>query len=162
VLLLLLLLLLLRRCSCAEPPPPPPDVATPVIEQVPVPTVAELEGQAPLKGRIARRDRPDYASKAPEVLPWLASFRMQVSARSPRLAACFEGVSRPGALKWTAAVEPVQGLVSDQDVEPTLSSDELTRAQRTCVFDVLSDPPYRLETEDPRATPSRVGLVIEF
>ena len=33
--------------------------------------------------------------------------------------------------------------------------------QRSCLVDVLSDPPYNLDATD-RTTPSRVSLVIEF
>ena len=88
---------------------------------------------------------------------------MQVTARSPRLAACFAGVERPGSLKWSASVEPVHGQVSDQKLETTLQSDPLTPEQRDCVMGVLSDPPYRLDTKgEERTTPSRVGLAIEF
>jgi hypothetical protein len=41
-------------------------------------------------------------------------------------------------------------------------SDDLTSRQRGCVIEVLSDPPYQLEPDSDRSTPSRVGLVIEF
>jgi hypothetical protein len=157
-LLLLLLLLLLLVCTRAPPPPeaPPaplaaPAAATPSPPAPPLPT-----------GRVARKDRPRFESAAPEPLPWLAAFRLQVAARSPRLAECFAGASRPGALKWTAAVEPRHGRVSDHAVEPTLSSDELTATQRACVLAVLTEPPYRLEAETSPSTPSRVGMVIEF
>lgn len=155
--LLLLLLLLLVRCP---DDPPVEDVGAAEPSGVPV---AEVPPPAPEPEAppIPRRPRPSYASDAPETLPWLASFRMQVSARSPRLAACFVGAERPGRLKWTAAIEPGHGRVSDAAIEPTLQSDTLTSEQRTCVLGVLADPPYRLEG-DGRDTPTRVGMVIEF
>ncbi len=162
VALLLLLLLLLRDCACQEPPQltgPAPE-PLPAAAAEPGPTEP---GPAPIKpGRIGRRDRPEYSSAPPEALPWLAEFRMQVAARSPRLAECFVGIEEPGALRWTTSVEPRSGQVSEHDLEPTLSSAELTRQQRTCAIAVLSDPVYRLQTDDERATPARVGLVIEF
>ncbi len=159
---LLLLLLLLRDCSCNEP-----EVAPLVVESEPAEPVQEIEPvvqDAPIvhSGRIARRNRPAYESKVLDPLPWLASFRLQVSARSVRLAECFVGAPRPGTLKWTASVEPAQGRVSDQTIEPTLQSDELTRQQRACVFGVLSEPVYQLESDGERSTPARVGMVIEF
>jgi hypothetical protein len=107
-------------------------------------------------------DRPDYATPPPDPMPWIASFRLQVSARSPRLAACFVGAPRPGALKWTASVEPGTGRVSDHTLEPALESDPLTAEQKACLLAVLSDPPYRLAVEGARATPSRVSVAIEF
>ncbi|MES2639496.1 MAG: hypothetical protein V4850_08420 [Myxococcota bacterium] len=155
---LLLLLLLLLLLVCTRPPPPPeaaplaaPAAATPAPAAPALPT-----------GRVARRDRPRFESPAPEPLPWLSSFRLQVAARSPRLAECFAGAPRPGALKWTAAVEPLHGRVSQHTVEPTLSSDELSGTQRACVLAVLTEPPYRLEAGKSPSTPSRVGMVIEF
>lgn len=154
----LLLLLLLR---CRELPPQAPPEAPPQAA-APAGPAASPPAPVPPAARVARRDRPDYANVAPEPLPWLASFRLQVAARSPRLAECFVGASRPGALKWTAAVEPSRGRVSDQTLEPTLSSDALTSTQRDCVLDALSEPPYRLEAGEARSTPSRVALVIEF
>jgi hypothetical protein len=158
-LLLLLLLLLFKDCSCETPEPG----AGPA----PEPAVGEPEPQEPgelviAPGRIGRKGRPTYRTDAPDALPWLAAFRMQVAARSPRLAGCFVGIEQPGALRWTTSVEPVSGQVSEHDLEPTLASVELTRKQRDCVVGVLAEPVYRLEGEGERSTPSRVGMVIEF
>ncbi len=157
--LLLLLLLLLRDCSCAEPVVEPPaegaiGIAGPPVELAPVPE--------PPAGRVERRDRPEYATAPPEPLPWLASFRMQVGARGPRLAECFVGAERPGALKWTTSVEPSSGRVSDHTLEPTIGRDPLTTEQRACVLGVLTSPPYQLEAGAEDATPTRVGMAIEF
>ncbi len=161
LLLLLLLLLLLRLCSCAEepvPPPPEPIPAGPV--EVGEPTPPEPPPRPP--ARVGRIPRGKYANPAPDVLPWVTQLRMQVAARSPRLAACFEGIARPGALKWTAAVEPGSGEVSDHTLEATTGSDALTAEQRACVLGVLSDPPYKLEAGAERSTPPRVSIAIEF
>ena len=107
-------------------------------------------------------DRPSLESEPVPALPWLDAFRLQVSARSPRLAQCFVGADRPGRLRWRAAVEPGRGLVSDQEVEPLLIQDALTTEQKDCVVAVLADPPYRLDPGDGPSTPSRVSMVIEF
>lgn len=87
---------------------------------------------------------------------------MQVTVRSPRLAACFNGMAEPGALRWTSSLDPVRGLVSEQSLEPTLSGAVLTAKQENCIMQVLSAPPYALQVEGGRATPSRVSMVIEF
>ena len=162
VLLLLLALLLLRDCSRSVPELPA--AAKEPGPSAPVQTQPTVHPSAPAvhSGRVARRERPSFRSETQEPLPWLASFRLQVAARSLRLAECFVGAPRPGTLKWTAAVEPAHGSVSDQTLEPTLLSDALTRQQRGCVFVVLSDPPYQLESGAERSTPTRIGMVIEF
>lgn len=159
-LLSIVLLLLLIWQSCQEPPPPPP--APPCVVEVELLGPATPSSPAPKTPRIGRIDRPEYKNEAPDPLPWLASFRMQVAARAPRLAQCFVGVERPGALKWTASVEPGSGRVSDHVLETSLESAPLTAEQRTCVLGVLSDPPYRLEVGAERSTPPRVAVAIEF
>lgn len=161
LLLLLLLLLWVLCCGPAEIPEPvlvDPPQATGVAD---APLVVPPAPALPTD-RVARRARPAFDSEPPRPLPWIASFRMQVSARSPRLAACFVGAHQPGRLKWTASVEPTDGHVSDHTLEPTLQSEVLSQEQRACVIGVLSDPPYRLEAGDGRTTPSRVAMVIEF
>ena len=161
LLLLLLLLLLLRLCSCAEAPVPPPPEPIPA-GPVGVGEPAEPEPPPRPPARIKRMDRGEFANPAPDVLPWVTQLRLQVSARSPRLAACFEGIDRPGALKWTAAVEPGSGEVSDHTLEVATGSDALTAEQRACVLGVLSDPPYKLDAGAERSTPPRVSIAIEF
>jgi len=156
----LLLLLLVRDCRRDEPTPcPEPEVCEPAEGETAEPDepAAALPG-----GRVDRQDRPEYASATPEALPWIRAFRMQVAARGPRLAGCFVGVGRPGALKWTTSVEPSQGRVSDHLLEPTSMSEGLTREQQDCAVGVLSDPLYTLEADGERATPSRVSMLIEF
>jgi hypothetical protein len=160
--LALLLLLLIRDCSCAHPAEPPPvGVATTapgVAESIetPVPT------PPPLPGRVATTPRPAMTTDGVAPPLWLTSLRIQVAARSPRLAECFEGTTRPGTLRWTVAVDPAHGVVSDPEVAPTLAGQELSNAQRRCVLGVLADPPYQLAAGDQPATPARVALVIEF
>lgn len=157
--LILLLLLLLRPCH-EEPDP--------TIAQAEVvsasPRSVEVTPPPPElpTGQIPRRERPRFDPEPTDALPWLDAYRMQVAARGPRLAACFVGVPRPGALKWTASVEPRSGRVSDHALEPTLQSDPLTAAQRACALEVLAEPPYRLAPGELRSTPSRVSLAIEF
>ena len=156
--LALLLALLLRTCSCAEPPV---EVAAPAVGSAPVAHTEPVEAPpATPGGSVETVQRPSYTPPTPEPVPWLTQFRLQVSSRAPRLAECFVGASEPGALRWTAKVEPSSGLVSDQLIEPS-SGAELSKAQRTCVYEVLGDPPYTLEGIE-RATPVPVGLVVEF
>lgn len=102
--------------------------------------------------------RPTYELEAPAPPPWLASLRVQVAARTPRLARCFEGAALPGALKWTAAF--AAGRPSDQRLTPLASTTSLPAARRACVLKVLSTPGYRLP--DGGAGVARVSLVIEF
>jgi hypothetical protein len=160
-LLLLLLMFLLRDCRCNEPPVEEP-VAEGVAGEAGLPSEPPPPPPAPLTGRVDRVDRPEFGTAAPAAIPWLDAFRLQVAARSPRLAECFVGAERPGTLKWSALVEPASGKVSDQTLEPTLLSDALTVEQRDCALAVLSTPAYRLQGNDERSTPSRISMAIEF
>ena len=158
LLALLLLLLLVRDCRCSTPEV---DEVVPDVPAEPAPVEPAPPPDPEPTDRIDRTDRPEYWSPPPQPVPWLAAFRLQVAARSPRLSECFVGARRPGTFKWTSTVDPVEGRVSDHLLEPMLDSDDLTRQQRTCVVDVLSDPVYRIEGDD-RTSPSRISLVIEF
>lgn len=161
---LLIALLFFRTCEEPEPEPdiaetpvagPPVRVAVPAPKPTPEPMVAPP--------RVARRERPDLVAPPPKTPGWLTGFRMQVSARSPRLAKCFEGATQPGQLKWTASVEPSTGRVGDQVIEPLLLTGELPPRERRCVQGVLSSPPYRLPMpEEGAEATSRVSLVLEF
>ncbi|MCB9746515.1 MAG: hypothetical protein H6740_28325 [Alphaproteobacteria bacterium] len=156
---LLLLALLLQNCQCREEPPAPE--CEPCAEAEPGPAGEPEPPVRPLTGRVQRQDRPEYSPDAPPPLPWLDRFRLQVAARSPRLAECFVEANRPGTLKWTTTVDPAHGSVSEHALEPTLLSDELTARQRECVLGVLTEPGYTLDADaDERAR--RVGMVIEF
>ena len=159
--LVLLLLLLLRNCSCAQPADPPQVTAGPLASGVEV-SIDTPAPVPPLTGRVATTPRVAMPQEAVTPPLWLTSLRIQVAARSPRLAECFEGTTRPGTLRWSVAVDPDHGVVSDPVVEPTLAGQELSNAQRRCVVGVLSDPPYQLAARDAPATPARVALVIEF
>ncbi len=160
LLVLLLLLLLVSRCNCVEDPEPIQGPAEPVpevqAEPPPEPVVR------PMRPKIEGIDRPAFETEPMAPLPWLASFRLQASARSPRLADCFVGAERPGRLRWTASVDPVRGQVSEQRIEPVSAWDSLTQEQTACVKGVLAEPAYRLKTEGGPSTPSRVSMVIEF
>jgi len=159
--LLLLLLLLLRDCSCAHPAGPPPVTVSPSGPSIDV-SIDTPAPIPPLTGHITTTPRPAMPPERVAPPLWLASLRIQVAARSPRLAECFEGTARPGTLRWSVAVDPEHGVVSDPAVEPTLAGQDLSNAQRRCVLGVLADPPYQLATGDEPATPARVALVIEF
>lgn len=112
--------------------------------------------------RLGTTRRPGFDQGTPESVAWVAEFRLQVAARGDRLSQCFDGADAPGALRWSALVEPLSGRVSEAEVSPILQTAELTRAQRTCVLQTLAQPSYRLRTEGERSTPLRVGVVLEF
>ncbi|MFN3197545.1 MAG: hypothetical protein ACE366_03840 [Bradymonadia bacterium] len=168
LLLLLLILLLLSRCDCDEAPltlpVPGPDAGAGVAPPIPVkltpapPPKPSRRRVRKKKHRIKSDERPDYITKPPGPPKWLSRFRLQVAARSPRLAACFEGVSAPGALKWTARVNASTGVASDHVLEPMLGGESLSKTQRKCLVGVLSSPRYTL----PEGASSRVSIVIEF
>lgn len=160
LLILLLLLLLISRCTCVEEtvpmgpgqPPPPP------VAEEPAPPPEPL----PRRPKIAPIERPAFKTPPVDPLPWLPAFRLQVTSRSPRLANCFVGAERPGRLRWTAAVDPVRGQVSEQGIEPVSAWDTLSAEQSDCVKGVLAEPAYTLDPQDGPTTPSRVSMVIEF
>ena len=165
LLLTLLIALLLRNCNCDKPPLP--ENSAKQIQPLPTPKIIKKEikkkfSRKPLKGKIKPRKRPKYKNEPSNKKAWLANFRLQVAARSPRLAKCFEDAQHPGALKWVAAVEPVQGVVFDQTFEPILGNADLTKAEQKCLKKVLTEPPYNLKAEKETSVPSRVGIVIEF
>jgi hypothetical protein len=93
---------------------------------------------------------------------WVDDFRLQVAARSPRLAECFVGLDKPGALRWTAAVNAKSGAVADHQIESVPPSPELQRGQHDCVVRILSNPNYTLRALQEEALPKSIALVIEF
>ena len=154
--LLLLLLLLVPDCQCREPAPgaPPP---------TPTPSLGPAGSEPlPVPARQPRAARPGFQTPTPEPMTWVESFHLQVSARAPRLSACFVGAVTPGTLRWSTAVTPSTGRVGDHELEPVLTGAELSREQRDCVLGVLSEPAYQVSSADAPATPVRVGLVLEF
>lgn len=163
-----LLLLWLSRCTADAPLPP---VSPGTFGQPHPPTAAAATTSTPLApplptgAPLSTATRPAYAPTAAPAHPWLDDFRLQVAARSPRLAACFEGTSEPGALQWSAGVEPLSGTVVDSMVSPLSETAPLTRAEQDCVQDVLATPAYTLPAEPDRqgrSLPTRVRLLLEF
>lgn len=155
---LLLLLLLIPDCRCSTPPP-----AAPAPAPAPAaPAAAHEEPPPPPPPRIQKAGRPTWSPPTPAPMTWVDSFHLQVSARAPRLSACFVGAADPGTLRWTTSVAPATGRVGDHELEPMLASADLTREQRRCVLEALEDPPYKLDPEGAPSTPVRVGLVLEF
>jgi hypothetical protein len=159
----ILAMLLLQRCGCGPLPPPvsgpskdagvasaPPDAGFRV-KAVPL--------KAPHLGKQQRGTLTVDLSASP---PWLEELRLQVAARSPRLADCFRGADKPGALRWTTGVNPENGAVFDPDFE--LIGDTMWQlGQRECITRVLSNPRYRFQhLPPPSATPPRVSLMLEF
>jgi len=134
-LVLLLLLLLFVRCDC-DPPPPPPEpepLATDVVVQEPEkkkPTPPVKPKRKPFTDTVATQPRGQYGNDVRPPPSWLEEFRIQVAARSPRLAQCFTGTDRPGALRWAAAGDPKSGEVSYHELEPLGTSTSITREQR--------------------------------
>jgi hypothetical protein len=159
-----LLLASFIRCECAPPPPaelPKVEAKGATEPQVapPVPTPARRQ---PLHARIEPQARASYPGHEQASPAWLEEFRLQVAARSPRLAQCFTGSDRPGTLRWTTSVNPRSGAASDHELEPVGASAELRREQQECIVRALSNPPYRLTAPPGESLPQRVSLVIEF
>ena len=170
--LLLLLYLLLRNCECDTPivapgapdataTHPGPAVVADAALAPPVEAPRRAKRRRPI--RIAPTPRGELSTGTPTVPAWLAALQLQVAARGPRLATCFEGVDQPGALTWSAVVDRARGLVADQRFEPTLAGADLPPTRRACLATVLRDPPYRLPAgaDDPEAG-ARITMVIEF
>ncbi len=158
---------LLRSCDCSEPPSEvtstPPAVTIDVPESQPKEVVTPKNTtKKRFKGRISTRLRARYDGEAPAQQTWLTVFRMQVAARSPRLASCFEGIETPGAMKWTATIHLKKGTISDHDFEPVLDGASLSAPLKACLANVLSKPSYRLTVPSTATRSSRVAMVIEF
>jgi hypothetical protein len=164
----LLLLLSLLRCDCGpEPVPPVPEVEVEVeVEPTPPPVVKKpapaKAKRPPLSAKTEAKPRNDFAGVGQPVPAWLDDFRLQVAARSARLAQCFTGSDRPGALRWSTSVNPENGAVSEHELEPVGQAAEIGGEQRACVLGVLSSPAYRLTEEQKQGLPKRISLVIEF
>jgi hypothetical protein len=159
----LLLLLLLIRCE-GQGVPETPVPTQPVPTEPPKPKVASVAKTPPTKRFVPVRpvERPGFSAPVRPPAGWLDVFRLQVAARSPRLAACFNGTDRPGALKWTSLVSLQTGAVGSHEFEPLGLAAEVSETQLTCLKEVLSKPGYRLGDEDVEGLPERVSLVLEF
>ena len=147
------------------PPASPGTFALPHPPAAAATTSAPLAPPLPAGAPVSTAARPAYVPTEAPTHPWLGDFQLQVAARSPRLAACFEGVSEPGALQWSAGVEPLSGTVVDSTVSPLSETAPLSRAEQDCVQDVLATPAYTLPAEpDPEGSsiPTRVRLLLEF
>jgi len=156
-----LLLLLFVRCECGE--------GVPAVPAAPDAGVLRDAGVAkpkpkrpPLPGKVETQPRPDLGPQQAGSPSWLDEFRIQVAARSPRLADCFTGIENPGAIRWSASVNPNAGTVSDHELAPAGAGGDLTKEQRTCVLEVLSKPNYQLRIDGGAGLPNRVSMVIEF
>lgn len=164
--LLLLLLLLLIRCEEEPPPPPSPGVAAPGSKSVK--TAASVPSAAPVKNRakprrarlrgIKVKKRRTFEKAPPKPATWLPAFRLQVAARSPRMARCFEGQPEPGAIEWTTGVDPETGVTADHAFEVIGGGLVLGKEMKRCLTAVLTTPPYGLRGEGA----ARVTLLIEF
>ncbi len=165
LLLCLLLVALFARCQCDDPPPPapiPPTIGTPEPPKPAPPPKLPAPKPGPLKGKLDKQQRGKFGNDLRDRPAWLEDFHLQVSARSGRLAACFTGAERPGALRWAAALNAHSGRVADHEVEPLGSTEGLSTTQRECLVKVLSEPAYKLKVPASEDLPRRVGLVIEF
>lgn len=165
-LLLMLLLLLWSRCSCEAPLPEErqlQDAGVAItVRQAPPPPATKARA---LSGRVRAQARPALQTQTNPSPPWLQEFRLQVAARSPRLAQCFSGIPQPGALRWTTLVDDKTGRVADHSLDVVGADAGLTSSARVCVLETLANPPYRIEAvvgQQERALPSRVSLLIEF
>lgn len=163
-LVVLLVLVCVSRCTCTTPTPPPPSApqpALPVIKIRALPPKPKPSTPRPKTPSLPPRGR--YQADPPSEPAWVEAFRLQVAARSRRLSQCFSGAAKPGALRWTAAINPDTGAVSDQKLEALPPSDDLTPAQRVCVVQVLSTPRYAsLVAAQAQSLPDNVSLVLEF
>ncbi|MDY7226579.1 hypothetical protein [Hyalangium rubrum] len=161
---LLVLLASFVRCECEQPAP----AEVPKVEAKGEVEIKEERPaqppprRQPLLARVEPHDRASYQGPERASPDWIDEFRLQVAARSPRLAQCFAGSDRPGSLRWTASVNPRSGAVSDHELEPVGAGAGLRREQHECVVRALSSPPYKLTAPQGEALPQRVSLVIEF
>ena len=163
VILALLLLACLIRCECQQAPAPESAVVRETPEVKPrIPAPVPPPRPEPLRAQVKPQPRGRYLGEEQAAPTWLDDFRLQVSARGPRLAQCFTGTDRPGVLRWTSSVNPESGAVADHELEPLGPGAELKREQRDCVVRVLSSPTYRLSAPRAQVLPNRISLVIEF
>lgn len=160
----LLLLALLMRCDCDKNPQGQRPASAPAKRPEPAkprPKIAK-DKRSSDRTKMQTQPRNKFAGAAQAPAAWLDDFRLQVAARSPRLAQCFTGTDKPGALRWTAALNADSGAVSDHQIEPIAPSGELKREQYDCLTRILSDPRYKLKPAVSEVLPDTIALVIEF
>lgn len=166
ILFLILLWLLLRRCDTGlvfvplvvPMPGAGMSVATAGPKSTP-PAPRRARAKPRRLQRVKTAARPVYTPPPAGRAPWLSALRLQVAARSPRLARCFEGLRQPGALTWTSSLDPSTGIAADHSFEPR-SGGALAQPARLCLMAALSAPPFDLGAQSGART--RVSLVIEF
>jgi hypothetical protein len=159
----LLLMAWLLRCEPeVAPPAKQKEVATRTVPKPASPPRKVAPAPSKETDRIVRRSRKTYETSVPAPPTWIDELRLQAAARSPRLAQCFEGTERPGAVRWMAALDPETGTVSEHELEPLGADAPLTAQQRACVARALSSPRYQLTGPPLQPFPERVTLVIEF
>ncbi len=169
VTVIVLVLLSLIRCDCANAPTAPnsEDAGMPPVAVVTPPPPTKSRPKAPTpptyRGDVTQPPRAEWNTLGRASPDWLEAFRLQVAARSPRLAQCFQGTERPGALRWSAAVNPSSGSVADQQFETVGTGADLTADQRQCLTRALANPVYRVDAP-PAGQPllNRFSMVIEF
>ena len=159
---ILVALLLMIRCDCGLAPLEAPGDPGPVADSGVKLARASAPPPTAMGGRVTRQPRAAFTAKAQEVASWLDEFRLQVAARSPRLAQCFTGAGRPGALRWSVALNPSSGAVFDHQLELVGAEPGIEEGQRACVEQVLSSPVYALTAAPDDALARRVSVVIEF
>jgi len=168
MLAVIVLLACLVRCDCQPPALPPIEVTEPApqpdagVEVKKKPAVAAPARRRRVEAKVEAQPRNAFGSGARPPPSWLDEFRLQVAARSPRLAECFTGRDRPGALRWTTSLNPESGTAADHELEPIGPHSDVSADQRECVLKVLSDPKYRIAEGAKESLPERVSLVIEF
>lgn len=159
----LIALAFLRCCSCGDSAPAAaaPEGKDAGTDAGPAAPLAKKPLAAP---RLSLQRRSDLKLEDTSMLPWLDEFRLQVAARSPKLANCFHGADKPGALRWTTEMNPGSGQVSNHALEPIGATLGLNPAQRDCLIQALAEPRYRLQNRPPdeSSTPSRVSIMLEF
>lgn len=157
---ILVALLLMIRCDCGPAQPGPTGEPEPMADSGAKP--ARPPPSAAMGARVTRQPRAVFTAQAQEAAGWLDEFRLQVAARSPRLAQCFTGAERPGAVRWSVALNPSSGAVFDHQLELVGPDPGIEEKQRACVEQVLSSPAYALAADPDEALARRVSLVIEF
>lgn len=166
LLIAILLLLLMMRCECTEEPAAPvvvePTLPEPPQPKKPGPARKPKVPPVVLEGTVDGSERDTMAVEPTTPPAWLPQFRLQVSARSPKLAACFIGTEKPGALRWSALVHARSGRVTESVVEPVFRGVSLNNAQHDCLVKGLTEPAFALDEPDPQAAARRVSLIFEF
>lgn len=151
---LLLLLLLLIRCEV-------PQIGGPG-EPTPVAETRPEQADPTFGAHVETQNRPGYNVAARPGPDWLDELRLQVAARSTRLATCFNGSERGGAIRWTTSIDVKTGAVTGHELEPLGATPSLTDEQKRCATQALSQPGYHLTHPPSSKLPNRVSLVLEF